>query len=76
MSSVKKLRDQAGKLEGDLTTLTQAAQQLTAEADLMRRFENDLEVIALPQGHSIDNIVDLVIDNDMTLEKLKVILCF
>jgi cupin superfamily acireductone dioxygenase involved in methionine salvage len=52
--------------------LTQAVNQLTAEADLMTRFENDLEAITSQQGYRVDDVVDLVIDNDMTLEKQKV----
>ncbi|KAL7502460.1 hypothetical protein ACHAXN_000602 [Cyclotella atomus] len=52
--------------------LTQAVNQLTAEADLMTRFENDLEAITSQQGYRVDDVVDLVIDNDMTLEKQKI----
>jgi cupin superfamily acireductone dioxygenase involved in methionine salvage len=55
-----------------MPALTQAVNQLTAEADLMTRFENDLEAITLQQGYTVDDVVDLVIDNDMTLEKQKV----
>jgi hypothetical protein len=60
------------QLEETMPALTQAVNQLTAEADLMTRFENDLEAITSQQGYTVDNVVDLVIDNDMTLEKQKV----
>jgi hypothetical protein len=71
-SSIQELRRQAMQLEEAMPALTQAVNQLTAEADLMTRFENDLEAITLHQGYTVDNVVDLVIDNDMTLEKQKV----
>ena len=73
MLSIKALKEKASKLEEDLPTLTQAVQTLSTEANLMRRFENDLGVIASQQGYANDYVVDLVVDNDMTLEKIKVI---
>lgn len=71
-ASIKGLRQQAKILEEDLPILTQAANQLRAESNLMRRFENDLQAITSHQGYRVDDVVDLVIDNHMTLEKQKV----
>ena len=72
IDSIVKIRKQRNELENTVSLLSQTVNQLHADADRMKQSEYDLKVIVSQQGVSLDDVIELAIENKLALDQQKV----
>jgi len=70
-ASVNSIREEVGVLKEEVDFLADSVDDLEAEADLLVGIERELRHIATMQGASIKEIVNLVNENEMILNKMR-----
>lgn len=70
--TVNELRESADSLKDEIGLLEEDIEYMTYECSRYDGVERDLKAIVKNQGHSVDNVVMLVRQNEETLDLMRV----